>query len=99
MDSKPEREVVVGFAKYMRLGSFGNFLLNSKAEFVTNLNNYLSSFHLNTFYNQKENTIIDYVPNVFYTPVKERKEYILLTSDGCNIASCILDDRPRDKPT
>jgi hypothetical protein len=100
MEGKTERKAVVGFAEYMKLNSFGNFLLNSKSNFAVNMDNFLASIHVSSFYNQAEDKIIEYVPSVFYTPVKERKEYILLTSDGgSNIKSCAFDDKPSDRPS
>lgn len=100
MSSETKREAMVAFAKYMNLNSFGNFLMNSKSTFATNLDNFLTSFHVNSYYNQGKDKIIDFVPSLFYTPVKERKDYILLASDGGScVENCTFDNNPSKKPS
>ena len=97
MEKKPNREAVVGFAKYLKMQSFGNLLLNSKSNFATMLDKYLTSFHVINYFSQKENTLIEFIPNVFYTTTNERKEYMLISKPDDGNTSCIFDDKPSKK--
>ena len=85
---------VVDYVHYKKQDDFVLFLLNSKCDFVSHLDKYLTSFSLHPYYDQKMRSFVEYVPSVCYTDIDKVKEFLVVSILNNNKYS--FEDMPGD---